>query len=372
MVNVYHKDSQHKPAITLYEIAKVANVSIATVSRALTDSGHPVNFATKQRVLNVAKELGYRPNLVARSLKTDRTFAVGIITDTITSPFSPLIIRGIQDHLEESGYISLIINGDWNPETEAKAISTMLSRAVDGLIFVESWLHETNSVLELTDKPHIFVHRLFDGNDYRNRVSVDEIYGAHLAVEHLARLGHHRIAFINGPEGWYASEYRLRGYQETLALSGIAYDPELVATGDWEVQSGYPAAKHFLELPQRPTAIFAANDLMALGAIYAIQESGLRVPEDIAVVGYDDRESASLSRPTITTVTMPCYEMGQAAARLILNLLENGDEAEELIKIRGALIVRESCGAPGGKIPLEKYQSHTTPRRLLGKSEPTA
>lgn len=354
--------------VTLHEIATAAEVSVATVSRALTDSGHPVNPATKQRILTIAKELGYRPNLVARSLKTDRTFTVGIITDTITSPFSPVIIRGIQDHLESAGYFSIIINGDWNPETETEAISRLLSRAVDGLIFVESWLNDTSSVLKLTDKPHVFVHRLFDGEEHRNRVSVDESYGTNLAMEHLVRLGHRHIAFINGPEGWYASEHRRIGYQETLARSGIAYEPGLVIAGDWEVQSGYPAAKRFLELPQRPTAIFAANDLMALGAIYAIQEAGLRVPEDIAIVGYDDREIANLARPTITTVTMPCYEMGQAAARLMTGLFENGENAEELIKIQGRLVVRESCGASGGKIPLEKYQSHSTPQRLLRRS----
>jgi LacI family transcriptional regulator len=356
------------PVVTLHEIASAADVSIATVSRALTNSGHPVSSATKQRIIDIAKELGYRPNLVARSLKTDRTFTIGIITDTITSPFSPLIIRGIQDHLEAAGYFSIILNGDWNPEVETEAIQRLLSRAVDGLIFVESWLNDTSSVLKLTDKPHVFVHRLFDGEDHRNRVSVDENYGTDLAIEHLVRLGHRRIAFINGPGGWYASEHRLIGYQETLARSGIAYDPQLVIAGDWEVQSGFPAARQFLELPHRPTAIFAANDLMALGAIYAIQEAGLRVPEDIAIVGYDDREIANLTRPTITTVTMPCYEMGQAAAQLMSGSFENGENSEDLIKVQGTLIVRESCGGSGGRMPLEKHQSHSTPKRLLRKA----
>ena len=140
--------------------------------------------------------------------------------------------------------------------------------------------------------------------------------------------------------------------------------------GDWEVQSGYPATKKFLALSPRPTAVFAANDLMALGAIYAIQEAGLCVPDDIAVVGYDDREIASISRPTITTVTLPCYEMGQVSAKLLLRLLEKQNGAEEPIRIQGKLIVRESSGAREGKIPLEQYQTHTTPRRLLYRNQP--
>ena len=196
---------------------------------------------------------------------------------------------------------------------------------------------------------------------------VDECYGARLAVEHLAKLGHRRIAFINGPPGWDASADRLSGYKDVLDKLGMPYDAELVEEGNWEVQSGYPAAKKFLALPQRPTAIFAANDLMALGAIYAIQEAGLRVPEDIALVGYDDREIASLARPTITTVTLPCYEMGQASARLLLNQLENQSELSEPIRIRGELIIRESCGAEKGMTSPERYRTHTTPPELLSR-----
>jgi LacI family transcriptional regulator len=229
---------------------------------------------------------------------------------------------------------------------------------------VESWLRGPNPTLDLANKPYVFVHRLFSGS-CRNSVIVDDRYGARLAVEHLAKLGHRRIAYINGPQGWDASANRLLGYREILAEWGLPYDPDLVEEGTWEVQSGYQAAKKFLALAQRPTAIFAGNDLMALGAIYAIQEAGLRVPEDMAIVGYDDREIAGISRPTITTVTLPCYEMGEASAKLLLNLLEKGEGSEEPIKIQGKLIVRESSGASEGKIPLAQYRTHTTPRRLL-------
>lgn len=352
--------------ITLHELAKAAGVSVSTVSRALNNSGHTVNEETKQRIVTLAKELGYRPNVMARGLCTDRSFTIGIIVDNIVSPFSPIIIRGIHDHLRVHNYFSVIINADWDPEVETEAVHELISRSIDGVIFVESWLHAANPTLDLANKPYVFVHRLFSGT-YANSVLVDECYGARLAVEHLAKLGHRRIAFINGPQGWDASADRLDAYREVLTELGISYDTALVEEGTWEVQSGYPAAKKFLALPRRPSAIFAANDLMALGAIYAIQEAGLSVPEDIAVVGYDDREIASISRPTITTVTLPCYEMGEASAQLLLRRLQDQTEAEEPIKIRGKLIVRESCGAAQGKIPLERYRTHTTPPELLPK-----
>ena len=155
------------------------------------------------------------------------------------------------------------------------------------------------------------------------------------------------------------------GYQDVLAQYGIPYDPALVEEGTWEVQSGYHATKKFLDMPEKPTAIFAANDLMALGAIYAIQDAGLNVPKDIAVVGYDDRDFASFSNPTITTVCSPSFEMGQLAAQLILNRLENQIEIKDPMRVQGRLIIRESCGAEPGKIPLEHYVSHTIPPEPL-------
>lgn len=352
--------------ITLNELAKATGYSASTISRALNNSGHPVNDETKERILAVATELGYRPNMVARGLKTDRTYTIGLIVDNIVSPFTPLIIRGVQDYLKIHNYFSVIINADWDPAAETEAIHQLISRSIDGIIFVESHLRGTNPTLDLANKPYVFVHRLFS-KTFSNSVVVDERYGARLAVEHLAKLGHRRIAFINGPHGWDAAANRLIGYKDILSQLGIPYDPTLVEEGDWEVQSGYPAAKKFLALPERPTAIFAANDLMALGAIYAIQEAGLRVPEDIAIVGYDDREITSLSRPTITTVTLPCYEMGEKSAQLLLRRLENPLDTfdEEPVRVQGKLVVRDSCGADKGKTPPERYRTHTTPPGLL-------
>src|SRR5215212_1969805 len=257
--------------VTLEQLAQAAGVSVSTISRALNDSKHAVNEKTRKRILTLAKKMGYRPNLIARSLKTERSHTIGIIIDDIASPFGPMITRGIQDYLKEYGYFSVLINGDWNPEVELQAIHDLISRSIDGIIFVESWLHEANPTLDLANKPYVFVHRLF-GGVHHNSVGADEHYGARLAIQHLAKLGHGRIAYINGPRGWYAAKQRLIGYRKTLSEYGIPFDPKLVQEGNWEIQSAYPATQRLLELRKPPTAIFAANDLMALGAIYALQK----------------------------------------------------------------------------------------------------
>jgi len=331
--------------VTLTDVAKAAGVSIATASRVLADSDHPVTEETRQLVLKTAKRLGYRPNLIARSLRTDQTLTIGLIVENILSPFIPPIVRSIQERLEADGYFSIIINAGWDPQVEAEAIHTLSKRQIDGIIFVESCIRSSDQVFGLADKPHVFVHRLFNSLSI-NSVVPDDYYGARLATKHLAELEHRRIAFIHGPEGWDATINRMAGYQEELAARGI-FDPALVERGDWETQSGYLATKRLMAMQDPPTAIFAGNDLMALGAIYAIQETGLRVPGDIAVVGYDDRDFSGFVRPAITTIRMPCEEMGRASAAALLRLIDGETEAIEPTLIQGELVVRQSCGARG-------------------------
>lgn len=350
--------------ITLHELAKATGSSVATVSRVLNNIDHPVREDTRERILTIAREMGYRPNVTARGLKMDRTFTIGLIVYNMASAFTPVLIRSIQEYLKQRDYFSIIISTDWDPELESEAVHQLISRSIDGVIFVETWRDESNKPLDLANKPYVYVYRLFDG-EYANSVIVDDRNGARLAVEHLVSLGHRRIAFINGPHDWSASKERLAGYKDTLTQNGIPYDPSIIEEGTWEVQSGHHATKKFLGMPNRPTAIFAANDLMALGAIYAIQESGLNVPKDIAVVGYDDREIASFSNPTITTVCPPSFEMGQLAAQLIVDRLENQVEIKDPIRVKGRLIMRESCGAEQGKLPLEGHVSHTMPPDFL-------
>jgi len=331
-------------AVTIRQIADAVGVSVATVSRALNHSDHPINPETKQRILDLARDLGYRPNQVARSLRTDRSPIIGVICDDITSAFTTAIVRGIQDRLKADGYFCIVINTDWDPVNEQRAIQDLAGHSIEGIIFAETSHPFANLELNVEDKKCVFVHRLFP-KGYAHSVVPDEIYGGRLAAEHLIQLGHQRVGYINGPNVYFSSEERLQGYKLALNDAGIPFDPALVEPGNFEVGRGYEAATKLLELAEPPTAVFAANDLMALGAIYAAQDKGLRIPDDLAIVGYDDQKIASLSRPTITTVTLPCFQMGQASAELLLALMQKDAAATEEITVKGELIIRESCGA---------------------------
>ncbi len=356
-------------SIKLEDIAKETGFSISTVSRVLSNSNYPVSEPIREKVLRVAATMGYEPNIAARSLRTDRTNTIGIIVDDLLSPFTPPIVRGIQDSLNQNGFLSLIVNSDWDPYQEQAAIKTLLSRPVDGIIFVEYSHQATSDVLERSNKPRVFVHRLF-GSPIKNSVVPDDYYGASLATEHLINLGHHAIGYINGPENWHTCRARLSGYQDTLIRHHLPFEPALVQPGDWEIESGYAAAKNLLALAARPTAIFAANDLMALGAIYAIQDSGLNVPGDVAVVGYDNRNFTKTVRPRITTVSMPVIEMGGVAAELLLKQIAEGRKEDEEIKVKGQLIIRETCGAPEASQTQQEPDARTLFRRVLFNKQP--
>ena len=331
-------------AITLTELARKAGVSTATVSRALTNSDHPMNEATRQRILKLAQESGYQPNQVARSLRTNTTKTIGILVENILSPFIAPIIRGIQDTLKPAGYLGLIINTDWDEQVEMESLHILNNRQIDGIIFVATWYRDTSLLEQMTKKPYAFVHRHF--NSYSpNSVLADDRSGARLAVGHLADLGHRRIAFLSGPADWDASRFRLQGYLEELAARGLPYDEQLVTVGSWEVDGGHQAVQQLLTVQDPPTAVFAGNDMIALGAIQGAQDMGLQIPQDLAVVGYDNLEFTGFIRPSITTVNLPCHEMGIASAELLLRLMNREIHSSEPIEVPGQLIVRESCGA---------------------------
>ncbi|MBN1303964.1 MAG: LacI family DNA-binding transcriptional regulator [Anaerolineales bacterium] len=355
--------------VKLEDIAKETGFSLSTVSRVLSNSNYPVSDQIREKVLHSAESLGYSPNIAARSLRTDRTETIGIVVDDLLSPFTPPIVRGIQDYLIEKNYLSLIVNSDWDPEQEQAAIRTLINRPVDGIIFVEYSHMTSDDILKQSKKPRVFVHRLF-GSPINNSVVPDDYYGARLAVSHLVALGHERIAYINGPENWHNCRARMKGYRDTLKENKLPFRTDWLQRGNWEIESGYAAAQKMLQLPKHPTGIFAGNDLMALGAIYAIQDSGLQVPNDIAVVGYDNRDFTNIFRPGITTVNMPVGEMGKVAAEIILRQIETGQKDEEEVKIQGNLIIRETCGAPEMDRTRQGPDPRTISRRILFNKQP--
>lgn len=335
-------------AVTLVEIAQAAGVSVSTVSRALSNGKYPLKQETRQNILKLAEEMGYKPNLVARSLQSSRSHLVGVIVDRMQSPFAAATVEGIQDGLRNAGYSISIAYSNRDQIIAAQAIHTFYSHQVDGIIILNSWLHTFNDpILSMQDRPFVFINRLF-GNSSQNCVGPGDRQGAQLATRHLVDLGHRRIGYINGMEDWIEAQNRLAGYRDVLTEHGLPVDESLIRHGNWSVESGYEATQELLALEDRPTAIFAANDIMALGAIYALQKAGLEVPGDVAIVGYDDRDFAAWTRPALTTVRMPSYEMGQAAARLLLEQI-NKVELEDATQVTGKLIVRESCGANRSK-----------------------
>lgn len=337
-------------SVTLAEIALAAGVSISTVSRALTNHTYPLKEETRERIVILADEMGYNPNMVARSLQSSQTRTVGVIVDRLRSPFAAATVQGIQDVLHLAGYSINISSTNRNPDLVREAIQTFNSRRVDGIVVLNSWLHTYNDpLLYVQDQPFVFVNRLFS-DVIQNCVGPGDRCGAQKAVAHLASLGHTRIAYINGMAEWIEAQNRLAGYRDILTQYGLPLDPDLEKPGDWGVESGYQAACELLVLPERPTAIFAANDNIALGVIYAAQDAGLRVPHDLAIVGYDDRDFAAWTRPALTTIRMPSYEMGQAAARLLLEQF-HGEALEDATQIPGELIIRESCGAKLKALP---------------------
>jgi DNA-binding LacI/PurR family transcriptional regulator len=330
--------------VTLTDVAQVAGVSIATASRVLSQSEHPVNIRTRQRILQVADELGYRPNLIARSLRLERTYTLGVVIENVAEFFSSLILRGILDYFASSTYSIIILNTDYDEETEIEAIKHLIRRSAEGVIFIDTALHSVQKMDSSQTIPSVFVNRRYQVSE-EHCIITDNRMNARIATEHLVNLGHLRIAYIGGPAGWEATTERHTGYCDILSQYSLPYLPNLVSEGDWQLASGYQATQRFLRLNDPPTAIFATNDKMAMGAIYAVQDAGKKVPEDVAVVGFDNRTFTDLIRPAMTTVSLPGYEMGKTAAKMMMDQMRGQEMACSIVPICGELIVRESCGA---------------------------
>ncbi|MCA0457918.1 MAG: LacI family transcriptional regulator [Chloroflexi bacterium] len=343
---------------TIRDVAEAAGVSIATVSRVLSKSNYPVSQDTRERIISAAKTLGYSVNRAARSLRTDRSYIIGVIVENFSSYFAPAIIRGLQDVLHHNGYFCLVVDIPWEEKSQSKVVQDLLGHSVDGFIFVETWSSVNENAGMLSGKPYGFVHRLFH-EPHPNSVIPDELYNQTLVVNHLINMGYKRIGYISGPPNFFSSADRLNAYCDALTAAGLPVDDSIIMPGNWSVPGGYKAMVDILALPSIPPAVVAANDQMAFGAIRAIQDAGLRVPEDIAVVGYDDDEFAKVANPTITTVNLPLFEMGQVAATNLLKQLHGEAAPTEETRIRSRLIVRQSCGSPEGRHVLASdYMRH--------------
>ncbi len=325
-------------SVSIKDIAKAAGVSPSTVSRALSD--HPrISLETKERIRRLATEMGYSPSAVARSLVTQRTFIIGLAVAWVSDPFLAQVVRGVEDTALEYGYTVILSSFYGEPDREKEVLSTFQERRVDGII-VESSCFDTYppSLLSQFSLPIVLINR----PEYSCSVSTDNLHGGRLATEYLLDLGHSRIGYIAAERGRRTNLDRLEAYKEALQGRGIAFDPDLVALGDGYVGGGKEAMSRLLALPSPPTAVFCYNDLTAIGAVWAVREAGLQVPDDISLLGFDDIELAAYVYPPLTTVRQPVYELGHQAMEMVLALMVDGQKATSVM-LKGEIVVRQSC-----------------------------
>ncbi len=331
------------PGVNIKEVARRAGVSASTVSRAL--SGRViVSPATKSRVLQAVRELDYQPNVLAKSLKEGKSRTIGLIIPNIHHLVFPAAVRGVSDAAGKCGYTVILCNTDENLATERAYVENLSRRLVDGLIFSTATPASTH-LLDLKERGYPVVLMIRYLSDQVDAVIVDNHRGAYEATRFLLERGYRRIALINGRLELDLYRQRLAGYRAALADAGVTPDDALVVneTEGWE--DGYRAVRTIQERGKRPDAYFGASDPKALGVMKALKELGLRVPEDVAVMGYDNLEMAELADPPLTTMAQPFYEVGKRAAERLIKLIESKKRPKPVIeKLEPQLLVRESVG----------------------------
>ncbi len=324
------------------DVAKLAGVSPAGVSLALNEKPY-VSKKAKERIYKTVRELGYRPNIVARNLRKKSTGIIGLVLSDIANPFFPEIARGVEERAREYGFNVILCNTDADPFQKKKSIEILLSRQIDGLIITSA--HSTANLNEYLREncPIVLVNRdPFPGRfDF---VGIDNISSARMAVNHLTKLGYQRIAFIEGEPKSPASFGRYEGYKKALQEAGFSLQENYVKIGYLKYESGYRVMISFLKEFRPPTAVFCANDMMALGAIDACVENRVKVPQDIALVGFDDMWIASLKTVQLTTVRQPRYQMGVKAVDLMIKRIQGKRGEIKRVILPTKLIIRQTCG----------------------------
>jgi LacI family transcriptional regulator len=334
---------------TIREIAQLAGVSIATVSRVANGTGY-VSEHTRRAVESVIREHGYTANRNARALSGGRTGLVGLTVPAIHPAYFSVIVSGVAEALYEHDMRIVVCPTLHQHDREVSLLERLMQGTTDcGLLILPE--ESSRELRTLMDHGYRFV--VVDPREPIDErvptVSAAHSAGADQATRHLLALGHRRIAVITGPRGWMATEERKRGYHAALAAAGVLPDPELAIESDFAVGGGHASAGALLDLPSPPTAIFAFNDQLAIGAMRAALERDLRVPEDLSIVGFDDTATAELVTPALTTVRQPLAEMGRMAVSLLIRLLENRSVEALHVELETQLIVRGSTAAPAGE-----------------------
>ncbi len=337
-------------SITIKDVAKQAGVSHSTVSRALHGSSL-ISDETVERIRQIANEMGYSPSAAARSLRTNRSHALGVIVSTIDDPFFSEILQGIEEIAQEHGYSMLMAASQRDPKREQAIVQDMRERHVDGLVICSaSFSAEQRRNLLEYGIPIVMVNNQA-AEDYRYSIYHDDVDGSRQVTRHLIELGHQRIAYLGNSLSGRTTLDRLTSFRQEMDSAGLSIPAEYIhEVPGSHPEDGLAALDHFLNLPQHPTAIFCFNDMLAIGVLNGLHMAGIRVPEDISVVGFDNIVFSAFTNPPLTTLDQPKRYIGAEAARLILGLLDplNDGEApeQEIQKLKGKLLVRQSTSPP--------------------------
>ena len=328
--------------VTISDVAREAGVSLMTVSRVINDKGE-ISPSTRQHVLEIIERLGYRPSGIARGLATQRTGTIGLVVPDIANPFFSDVVRGAEDRAGAAGYHVFVCNTDESPHRELSVLESLEEKRVDGLVLCSSRLQDDTLRAALDHHPAaVLVNRRLEGARVGAILLADDA-GACLAVQHLLQSGHRAIGFLAGPLTSYSSWQRARGYRAALEAAGIAYNPDWVRPCSYEVKGGKETARILLADHPELTALFCYNDLVAVGALQACADLGRQVPDDLAIVGFDDIPMAAVVTPALTTCRVPRYELGDQAMRLLLDRINGCTEDCKEVVLYPTLVVRASA-----------------------------
>ena len=331
--------------VTIRDVAARAGVSSTTVSHVINKT-RPVSDILRTRVEAAMAELGFQPNALARSLRRKRTHTLGMIVPDSANPFFAEVGRGIEDTSFASGYSIILCNSDGDRNRELLYLDLLVQKQVDGVLLVPTGNHaELAAHLRTRNIPVVVIDR--DVSDAPiDRAYIDNVAGGCVATRHLLDLGHRRIGYIGGPPHLSPVPGRGAGYLRALEEAGIPIDDRLIVAGSFQDVGGYEGTQSLLALPDRPTAIFAGNDLMAIGALAAARDANIAVPAELSIVGFDDIHLAGYINPPLTTIAQPKYELGVIAAELLLARLSDPDLPPQRRLLQAHLVVRHSTAAP--------------------------
>ena len=365
--------TEHIP--TIRDVAQRAAVHPGTASRALNEATRAlVKPETAERVRAAAVALGYRPNYLARSFKTRKTYSVGVVFPDINNPLFPPIVRGVEDRLSTSGYFALLANTENDLEREKRVLDGMLGRKIDGLILATARRRDPVLVeLARHGTAMVLVNRVVEDHAFSS-VSADDRAGIGMVIEHLVGLGHRRIAHVGGPQSLSTGYQRYRGFVSSMSNSGLKLEKGLVAfASQFSIAEGIRCATEVLSRPAPPSAIVAANDMLALGCYTALDRLGLRCPDDVSVAGFNDMPFIDRFRPPLTSVHIPHYDLGTHAADLLLERVTQPGTPIKIVLLAPQLIVRGSTGPALEQATVARHRRTGAPNwQVLSGQAPSA